>query len=210
MKTFRLYLTFALILLTVLPSTARIISDFFFSAPSDVLSLIPTNRRYDMIDYFRYGSETSIKNILDGDSRIISESDNVISLQVSELSTMQLAMLTNEKDTTLAVITTVAVPVTDSSIAFYDKEWNLLKRQPIAAPQYSDWLTKNGKKNTKYIVDILPFILASAEFDPDVTTLTFTNNSAEYLPEEEFQKVSQWLIPSITYDISGIKLKLRK
>ncbi len=202
-----------ILLLTIfacLSTDARTVADFFVAAPSEAVPLLSKSNRLDMLDYFRYGSDRETANLFYGKSRILAESPTALSIQLADRSSLQIAMLANGNDTILAVVTTIAVPSKDSRLDFYNSDWQRLKRQALASPSYEQWLTKDGRKHANEFSEILPFILASAEFDSEAKTLTFTNNSDNYLAPDEYERLKVWLRPTIVYDIIGHKFKMRK
>ena len=200
----------ALAVAAALTGASRTASDFFANAPEAVVRLLPQSTRLDMVDYFNYGSKKASENFFGGPARVIALTDNRIEVQIDEDVTMQMAVIPSKTDTIIAVVTTVAVPARDSSLKFYGSDWQPLKKSPIAAPAYEDWLTKEGRPDFEEISMLLPFIPASAEFSDDASTLTFRNSAAQYLSADDFNRLSPKLKDAVVYDINSGRFTLRK
>lgn len=153
---------------------ARTAADFFVDAPHEVVPVLARNTRLDMLDYFRAGLQTSSANSLDGKSRVIAESPEAVTVQLSRDASMQIAVLPAGRDTVLAVIRTVLTPLADSNITFYDaRTWEPLRRQP-PMPGAVEFLAP-GKSLKGAAVP--PFLFVRAEYRPEDNTFRFTNTT---------------------------------
>lgn len=200
----------ALLLLGVATAGARRAADFFTSAPDRVMRLLPQATRLDMLDYHRYGSDRPSKNQFDGSAVLIDESDAVVSFQVDKDVTMQVAMLASPSDTVIALVTTLRLPVADSSLEFFSPDWKPMGKAPASMPAYSDWLTPEGASRADEVNVSLPFIPATASFNSDATVLTITNESPFFLEDEDTERLRPLVRDSITYDISGTRFRQRR
>lgn len=193
-----------------LAGAARTAADFFVAMPSSVLPLFNDTQRQDMVDYYRYGSDRSTDNTFRGKSRVIGESDVVLTVAVAENSQIEVAIIPAKSDTILAVISTVSLPMRDARIDFYDRNWQPLRRQPVAMPEFTDWITKDGEAHLADITLTLDFIPMTISYDAEASTLTFHNNTDEMLAAEDAERLRQWLHQDIIYDIKGTKFRRRK
>jgi hypothetical protein len=184
---------------------ARTAADFFASAPDNIIPMLRQSTRLDMLDYARFGSDKASKSYLKSDARVTAETPQVVSYEISERVSQQIAMLTAGTDTIVAFVTTYKIPTADSSIEFFDTNWKRLEKQPIAMPTYEEWLTKGED-----ISATLPFVTATAVFSPDASTLTITPTVQEFLPDFEYQKIASRLVAQRVYNISGTKFSLKK
>lgn len=208
MRIFRALILSAFLALAVAPpALARSASDFFAAAPQSVIKLLPQSTRLDMMDYFNFGSAHTSENTFGGECKITAISENTLSLDLDEKVKVQLAVIPAKTDTVIAVVYTYLLPVPDSDIVFFDSDWNTLSKSPVELPDYSDWLTPEGKKNIADINLYLPFIPVEASFDENASTLTLGNNAEAYLADD-FSKISpDWMIPSMVFSIEGKKFK---
>lgn len=204
---------FAAILLSMsfaLCAIARTASDFFTSAPDAVVRLIPQSVRLDMVDYYAYGSTRASDNYFGGPARITALSDTVLDFDVDDAVKMQFAVIPAKSDTVIAVVTTIQIPMAESSIKFYDTSWTPVAKNPLVIPEYSAWLTQEGVKKQSDLKPYLPFIPIAASFSPDGKSLVLTNESKEYLTKAQAKEFAPWLIDSKTYDINLGRFTLRK
>lgn len=188
----------------------RTATDFFTTAPDAIFRLLPQSTRLDMVDYFNYGSSKASDNYFGGQARIKAISEAVVGLEIDKGVEVQLAVIPAKNDTVIAVVTTLALPVADSSVKFYDTKWKELKKPPFTMPEYEDWLTAEGKKNILEAQAYLPFMPVKAAFAPEGDVLVLVNGAEEYLGGDEAEKFRGWLVPSMTYDVKTSRFTLRK
>lgn len=184
--------------MAALGASGRTATEFFTSAPAEVIRLIPESTRLDMVDYFNYGSTRASDNYFGGPARVKAISDATVTFEVDENVEMQIAVIPQKNDTVIAVITTVFVPTADSSVKFYDKNWDPLKKPPYKMPEYGDWLTREGKENEAEITLQLPFIPVYARVSDDGLSLTLTNGAKDYLSKATLKELAPQLIPQKT------------
>lgn len=182
---------------------ARTATDFFKSAPDSIIRLLPQATRLDMIDYFNFGSTHTSSNAFNGPARMMSVADASLSFNVDEDVAMQLVVIPAKTDTLIALVTTLHMPVLDSSIEFYDTDWQNVRKAPFVMPSYAEWLSEQGLKDKAKVNMFLPFIPASATFDPEGKTLLLTNEAQSYLDELDYKDLKPLLVGSKVYDLEG-------
>lgn len=196
-------ITLIVAILLAIPGEARSAGDFFATAPDRVVKLIPQSTRLDMVDYFNYGSTRPSQNAFGGNTRITALSDATVDFIVDEGVSMQIAVIPTKSDTIIAVVTTLYMPVADSSIKYFDKDWAELRSAPFTMPYYDDWLTSDARTRLDEIKMHLPFIPVKAEFSQDATGLILTNGAEEYLGKEQYKEYAPFLVPAKTFIISS-------
>lgn len=188
--------------------TAR---EAFVSAPKRIIPLIDNNTRLDMLDYFSSGMKTASNNALNGKSSVTALSDAAISINLTDASTIDIAVLPCGNDTVIAVIKTVATPAPDSKLSVYSKDWNTdLTASSFTKPLLKDWLTSEGRKNQATVESTVPFLLVGYSFDPATMTLTLTDNTASFMPADVFATVSKFISPKLVYKWNGRKFQPAK
>lgn len=190
----RLTIAAAAIAAVCAAAAARTASDFFSQAPDAVLPLLPQSTRLDMLDYFNFGSSKTSANHLGGQSCVTEVSDRVVSYRLSERGSGQLAVVPFGTDTLLAVVTTLSTPVPDSSIDWYKADWTQIPA-PVAIPKYTDWLTPAGRADEDHAHSMAPFLLISAEFTPDASSLNLTNHASSYVAAADSAAADSLFIP---------------
>ena len=197
-------------LLAPLGLAARTASDFFASAPDQVVRLLPQSTRLDMLDYFKFGSTRPSSNVFGGEAIMRSVSDGLVGFDVDKGVAMQIAVIPSAAhDTVIALVTTLATPSLQSSIEFYDKDWAPLKNTFFRIPAYDDWLSPEGLADRSTVALHLPFMPVSYSFDPDVTMLRAHNEAEAFLDKDEYKALAPRLIINKVYDLTFPKFKLQ-
>ncbi len=182
------------------------ITSVFSNAPRSIFPMLDTNTRLDMIDYYNSSNNKGASNTLGGISRVTSIKPERIDIAMTDATTYSLCLIPTSSDTIIALITTVSTPATDSKISFYQSDW-----MPLAAaeifnkPNFEDWLTVDGKKNREEVESTVPFMLTAYDYDTDSLTLTITNNTGSFMPEEIYEIVADYLYPTLSYKFNGKK-----
>jgi len=157
---------------------ARTAADFFTEAPGSVLPLLDRNARLDMIDYFRHGLPTTTTNLFNGSSKVLSESENCIDVQISRDASLQIALLQLKNDTIIAVIETVLTPVADSGITFSRSAGPPPPKHP-AMPVAADFIPKDRRKELKD-AEMPPAAYIRASFNSSDGSFDFINTTPAY------------------------------
>lgn len=174
-------------------------TDAFTSAPRKVLPLLDTNARLDMVDYFNSNMSTGTGNAYGGKSRITAISPEKVSVAMTDASTWDFIILPG-KTPMIAVITTVATPAPDSRMTVYSSDWNRdLTAQVFKKPTLDMWLTPEGKKNRAEVDMNVPFMLVSYSYDPASQTLTLNNNVKQFVGDDVYSMVENYLLPKLTF-----------
>lgn len=174
-----------IILLTTagaLVADARTALDFFTSAPDNEIPLLRHSKRLDMVDYYNNGLANTVANELGGAARITEVSERRLTAQLSPESSMELDVLTSGRDTVLAIVTTVLLPMADSQITFYDTDWKPLRRQP-QMPGIADF-AGNGAQAAE-VSAAVPMFFVRATYRPDDDVFVFTSTTAAYFADSE-------------------------
>lgn len=181
-------------LLCVSEITAQQVAAYFVSMPDDLLLQIEPNRRKDMIDFFQHGQKEDVGNLLGGKSQITAMTDNYMSVSLSDVSEMQMRILSKDTSVVIAVIRTVCAPACDSRINFYDGQWNPLETSDfLQLPVDADFFVPQeipGRDEALHMIDMM---LAQYDFSPDNDVLTVNCTIKDYLPEEIYKQIAPFL-----------------
>ena len=175
-------------------------SEAFSKAPRKVIPLLDENARLDMIDYFNSNMNNPTNNSYGGKSRILSMTPQDLTAQLTDASRCQLSVLPASGSPLIALITTVATPTPDSRMSVYTSD---VTASVFTKPTLADWLTDEGKKHSDEVEMTVPFLLISYTYDPATSTLTLTNNSAQFLGADVYEPVSGYVLPKIEYRFNG-------
>lgn len=208
MKRHLLTLALALASLGAMAQTA---ADLFTSAPQNIFPLLDRNTRLDMVDYYKNGMTTPSQNQLDGRSAITEMTPESITVKMTDSSAIQLVELKGSKGNVIALISTVATPGLDSTIKFFDTDWQPLPTESyFTKPGWKEWLTDSGRQNEMDVTMQVPFMLASYRIDPSTSTLTLTNNLNKFLDKDLYDDIASYLNPLLTYTWTGKGFKVSK
>ncbi len=177
-------------------------SEMFAGAPDEIFPLLPPTRRLEMIEYFKNMPASKARNDWGGPAYITAMTPESISMHVAGSTEAQIAMLPAPGDTVVALISTVATPGLDSTVSFYTTGWELLPEDKyLTVPDLKEWVVRGA--SAADVAQVVPFMLASAVYDPATATLTFTNRLDSYLDPDTYAGISPSLHPSIDYRWNG-------
>lgn len=207
MKLIR-HLTLSLFSLCAFAASAITAADAFTSAPASVFPLLDRNTRLDMVDYYNNGLSTPSSNLMQGSSVITDLTPTSVKVKMTDSSTAQIVILPAGSDSIIALVSTVATPGLDSTVSFYDTNW---QNQPAAKyyvkPDWKEWV--NPGASVDEVTMQTPFMLASCEIDPATNTLTLTNNLSKFLDPDVYEMISSSLRPTLTYVWTGKKFEMK-
>lgn len=191
------------------------VADLFVKAPRSVLPLLEQSSRLDMVDYFRSGMSTPSSNVMDGKARITDMSDRSLTLEISNVSTLQMVLLPFGKEgNVICCIFTLKTPQPDSWVEFYSTDWTRMDTgRFFREPSVSDWLTREGRRHYGEICEQLPFVLASCECvfpgDSGTCELVMKNQMDSYFDPEQYDRLRQWMEPELTFRWTGKMFRRR-
>ena len=149
MRIKRILILSSAILCMLTTIQGRTIRDFFASEPGRIFTLLPSNTRLDLLDYFDSGKIVWAQNNLGNGTSLSAVDSTSITVVTSESKTVQLRLLTQgSKDSVIAVIETVRTPVPDSRITFYNTRWERLPDgKKFKKPSLSDFFLSRVSKS---------------------------------------------------------------
>jgi len=207
-------LTLVLAVLTFTTAAAIDPGRAFVSAPESLFPLIPKMKRMDMLDYFRAGVTKPQQNRLGGDSRILSETDGSIVIEEAGgsnvVTSISAARGSAKQDTVLIVVSNYLTPAADGAVKIYTTAWNPVNGIPFTEPMLHDWIVPKPKMPIADIENIVPFVTARYEYDPESGILTLTNTLGNFLAKEEYEQIKESVIPQIRYKWNGKKMTRQK
>lgn len=191
---------------------AQQVATYFVSMPDELLLQIEPNRRKDMIDFFQHGQKGGITNALGGKSEIIAMSDKYLKVSLSDISTMEIRLLTKDTTNVIAVIRTVCAPACDSQISFYDGQWNLLEiKDFFTLPVDADFFVSREYGGRDEALGMVDMLLAEYSFSPDNDMLIVNYTIKDYLPEEIYKQIAPFLKKeALQYFWNGKRYELKK
>ncbi len=179
----------------------------FTDAPDRIIPLLNRSTRLDMLDYFNSGSQHASKNAMNGQSKITELTPGHLVVSLTPASSCEIAVIPAGNDTLIAMVNTVDTPAPDSKLKIYTSDWSQdITDKVFTAPELTDWLTDEGRKNIGEIETMIPFMLSSGSFSEDGLTYRLTNNISQFLTPEVYNPISSYFKPALTYKWNGKRL----
>lgn len=175
---------------------------FFAMAPDHVLPLLPANTRLDMLDYYNSGIHRASADAAGARAIVTASAARSMRFETGDTCRFELAVFPLPNDTLVALIETIAYPVADSRIAWYDSEWRPVT-PPLRTPGLDVWLTREGKRHRAEVEEALPFISATAEADPEQGTITLRRTIDAYFLPQERPAALDYVKPEIVFRLKG-------
>lgn len=189
-------------LMAVSVQAQRTVSDFVNAMPPELGVYMPQPQ----IKLLTEGIQAT--NIFGNVVVPISTSDRLLQLRSGDNSEMGLdiCLATAGRDSVLVTIETLAEPQPDSRVLLYGTDWQPYAKQPEIAPTLDDWLTKEGRKHRSDIERAMPFMMATATYNPVTQTLTFKHSMEQYVGRDA-KALLAYLKPTLSYKFKGGKFK---
>lgn len=198
--------TFIALTVACVFAQARTVSEYFGDTQADmVFPSLTAVSRLEMVYYFQSGMSNPTQSELGGYSRVTALSDTCLTVDCGESVTQQLVLLPSKKPV-LMLIETMSLPERDSRVRFFDSQWQEMKNPPLKMPQLADWLVDRNAGHRADVEYVLPFMLSTAEFNPEDMTLTYTSTADSYFAGEK-PKALKYLRPRLVYKWDGNKFR---
>lgn len=196
-------------ILSVFTGQSRTIKDFFISEPNDIFLVVNKNARLGLLDYYAGGRIVSAQNALGDDTQLIDISNNYLSIQLSESSTVEMQLIfPSRNDTVIVVNKIIYTPVPDSKLMFFNKNWEKLNNKNfIKEPTMESFIIipPSSDKKEKDILDMIEFPLISYSINPYKNTIVASHGLKEYLTTSEYNKIDTYLKNNIEFILKGKK-----
>lgn len=142
----------------------------FIGMPESLTPYISSSMREDMIDFFAVGSKKGVTNLLMGESSVEEITDCSITVKLASDKTVLSIRkyFTSKGDSVFVVIETVATPARDSSVRFFDSQWNVLDGGKLFDfPTVEDFAVNLKDKKTKKGLEMVNIALLGLRFTSD-------------------------------------------
>ena len=201
-----------MILALWLTAAARTMRDFIATEPGNVFMTLPASTRLDMIDYYDAGGTATLPTLTDGSATLQVLTDDYMKMSTSGARTVELKLLTTRRDTVLLAIETVSLPVQDSRVSCYDRNWSPVPlKRVMGIPSWRDLFAPNADDATRdSVMRVVKFPLLTwhcrgDKYDSIVVEPTLADfYSAEPATERLLRRA---LRHEIVYTIKGTKLR---
>ena len=177
--------------------SAQDMTTVFGNMPKDMILLVDSIQRQDLMDLYKDGKTAAVKSKLNEMTTINSFNDDFLDLK-SGNSSIQIALLNlvnNSK--VVCFIQTVCAPVCDSQLKFFTHNWELLETSDFIQLEDFSWFIKDetDKNNENFInaTKSLDMILMQYSFNPENMSLTQTFTTPLYLNKDDKESLEPFL-----------------
>ena len=176
---------------------AQDISSVFGNMPKDLILLVDSIPRQDLLDLYKSNMSANIKDKLNGKVTLSTLTDDFIELHSGNFS-MQIALLRLVNDSkVILLIQTVCAPVCDSQLSFYTIDWKPLDASDFILPANASWFIKDDTDKTgENFINAsksLDMDLMLFRFNPENLELTQTYTTPQYLSQEDRETIKPFL-----------------
>lgn len=189
----------------------------FSNLPEKILDMVSPSSRIYMTSYWsERDSIYTAKNALDGNTRFTKVTDNYLKVQLSDVSTFEIKLLSTTKgDTIVATSYTVCSDqaAADSRLQFFNSKLETIPtKKIITLPKLKNFfkIPKGSQTTIKEIEQTIPFETIEYTLLPDSDTLTAKLTASKYLSSDDYNIIHLFEIPQIDYIWNGKKFILDK
>lgn len=199
----------AVLALPLVASAQDAMRQLFASENAGVFRSLTLATRYELLNKYDRGDTAQVlNNLRTEETRILSLSPTHMLLKSSAGKTVEMKLLFKSKsDTVIAVIETVATPVKDSKISFYDTKWSKLDGSKFfAAPTAADFITSRAPRDVRdALLSGISFAMIEMKFKGE--TLVATCNLNDFFMAGDFKSFQPYVIRELVYTIDKAKIK---
>lgn len=178
------------------------IADVFTSMPDSILPLLTGKSRKDMVDFYNNKMEAKVRNRFGDYAQLDTLCEQYLRLTLTEASTVEMRLLEAGDSTTLVcLIQTVAAPVRDSRVRFFDSTWRLQHWVELPVPSTADFFDGQGDSLQLVQRSIDDLRLVEVTASPVEPVLTFTLSVQEL--DREKKKLASRHLHALRYRWTG-------
>ncbi len=183
-------------------------SRVFADIPLQVLDMLRSSTRLDMLDYFAQAdSLLAVSDALGGQSKLEMVTPDYLKLSVTPVSTLEIKLLPYKKGKIVMTLYTVGGEdmAKDTDVRFFDADLQPLKTEKfLKAPDMENFFNLNGTEfSVARLKEYIPFNAIEFTTGPADTPLTATFKTLSTLPDETRDLLSPLLVPSLTANWSS-------
>ena len=177
--------------------SAQDVSSVFRNMPEDLILLVDSTLRQDLIDLYKNELSDNIKDKLGEKITLSSFKEDFMEMRSGNFS-MQIALLKLVNDSKIiCLIQTVCAPVCDSQLSFYTVDWKPLNASDFILPVDISWFIKDDTDKTgEDFINAsksLDMDLMQYHFNPEKLELTQTYTTPQYLSKEDKKAIEPFL-----------------
>jgi hypothetical protein len=190
-----------------LTGAAQPIAHYFTQMPAELIPGITIDTRKDLIDFCKNGKLSVMPAPFGGKVQLKTLEEDYLLLQTSERSDVQIKLLrVSDSLRVLAVVTTVAGPLSDSRVKFYTTSWKPLKDWSVPVFTVNDFVDVQKAASlglTDRLNEIGPRLFVSVIFKPTSTTFVAKSSLKDDMEKAQSEKLGALVRDSVVYRLSN-------
>lgn len=161
-----------------LACNAKSMKELWAAIPDSLLPYVDKNHLLEMTDFIGMGLKGDVDNMFGSKSVMDTITADFIGLTLSESATMQIKRLPlTEGDSVLCVVKTWYGPVGESSVSFYDQQWQKVNKHINLADYTKKLLVRPdsiSQEEYDKLLGNVDFTMVRASLNPDNDDLTLS------------------------------------
>ena len=189
--------------LLMMPLSAKSVREMWLSMPDSIIPYLNNNQRIELLDFINLNVKSEVSNLL-GDSTVLDTLlIDYLHLTANASTKIELKMLPfADADSILCMIKTINGPELESTVEFYDKDWNKLSSEAmfddadLNSIKDSFTFTQHALSENKHIElkDMLDPVLMYASLNPATNEILF-RLSFPLMSKEEKEAIREKALP---------------
>lgn len=190
---------FLIVILSVCSLQAQDMKSLFIAMPDSLAPLLTKVNKEDFGDFLASNMKAEVKNRLGKSSEMLKLTDDYLNLKMSESSEVQMKLLSvNDSVKVICVVHTYKGPAPDSSIRFYNTQWEELPlgdylTLPVENDFYKATIAEADKETVRNLRRQADMFLCVACLSEQDDTLQFRYSTPDYLDKETADKLKPYL-----------------
>lgn len=179
--------------------SAQSIGDIFLAMPDGLIFGLDAAAKEKLVSNPNDTTGVVVEREVLGEIERLAISDDFVSLQTSEVGTIQIKLLPLINDSKIiCVVKTVCSTICDSQIQFYTTKWIPIPLGELFPKKDKDWFLKTDVDrsnqdftNAYAALDLNPIVI---KLSSDNTSLEVSYDIKNYLSSDDYKKISAYLI----------------
>lgn len=194
-------------------SAQDVIKEFFLNAPVSITPLLSDVNKADFIDFLESGMKAKVKNRFGESVEMTKLTADFLQIKMSDRSELEMKIYRkNNVVEVIAVVNRVYAPSCVSTLEFYSRGWERSKiGKQLEMISLADFIpTKNIPDAVRRDFKAVDMELIKIELLEESDVITFSLNLEEYLEHEVYERISPYLVPTISYQWNGKRFKVKQ
>lgn len=186
-----------------LAAAAQPVAHYFTQMPAELIPGITIDTRKDLIDFCKNGKLSVMPAPFGGKIQLKTLENDYLLLQTSDNSDLQIKILRpSDSLRVLAVVRTVAGPLRDSRVKFYDTSWKVLKNWSMPTFTVNDFIDTDKAKAlglAERLHEIGPRLFVAVTFLPSENAFVAVSSLKADMEKAQSESLGALVRDSVVY-----------